>query len=270
MAKFILALDQGTTSSRAIVFDRRGQIIATAQQEFRQIFPQPGWVEHDAAEIWSTQLQCAQSALRQAGAKARDVAAIGVTNQRETTVIWDRATGAPIANAIVWQDRRTAERCRALRERGVEPRVTEQTGLLLDPYFSATKIEWLLDHVPGARARARARRAGVRHDRYVADLESDRRRRARHRRQQRVAHAAARPSFACMERRAARAVQRAARGVAARDRVERRDRHHSAAALSVSRSRSAAMPAINRPPRSARRVSAWAWRRTRSAPALSC
>ena len=154
MAKFVLALDQGTTSSRAIVFDRRGRIIATAQQEFGQIFPQPGWVEHDAAEIWSTQLQCAQSALRQAGASARDVAAIGVTNQRETTVIWDRATGTPIGNAIVWQDRRTAEQCRSLRERGVESRVTEKTGLLLDPYFSATKIEWLLDHVPGARARA--------------------------------------------------------------------------------------------------------------------
>ena len=154
MAKFILALDQGTTSSRAIVFDRHGRIIASAQQEFRQIFPQPGWVEHDAAEIWSTQLQCAQSALRQAGASARDVAAIGVTNQRETTVIWDRATGTPIANAIVWQDRRTAEQCAALRARGVEPRVTEKTGLLLDPYFSATKAAWLLDHVPGARARA--------------------------------------------------------------------------------------------------------------------
>ncbi len=154
MAKFVLALDQGTTSSRAIVFDRRGRIIGSAQQEFRQIFPQPGWVEHDAAEIWSTQLQCAQSALRQAGARARDVAAIGVTNQRETTVVWDRATGTPIANAIVWQDRRTADRCRALRERGAEPRVTERTGLLLDPYFSATKVEWLLDHVPGARARA--------------------------------------------------------------------------------------------------------------------
>ncbi|MBA3253725.1 MAG: glycerol kinase GlpK [Burkholderiaceae bacterium] len=154
MAKFVLALDQGTTSSRAIVFDRRGRIIASAQQEFRQIFPQPGWVEHDAGEIWSTQLQCAQSALRQAGASARDVAAIGVTNQRETTVIWDRATGTPIANAIVWQDRRTAEQCRALRERGVESRVTEKTGLLLDPYFSATKVAWLLDHVPGARARA--------------------------------------------------------------------------------------------------------------------
>ncbi|MDQ3215598.1 MAG: FGGY family carbohydrate kinase, partial [Pseudomonadota bacterium] len=154
MTKFILALDQGTTSSRAIVFDRRGRIVSSAQQEFRQIFPQPGWVEHDAAEIWSAQLQCAQTALRQAGASARDVAAIGVTNQRETTVIWDRATGTPIANAIVWQDRRTADRCKALRERGVEFRVTQQTGLLLDPYFSATKIEWLLDHVPGARVRA--------------------------------------------------------------------------------------------------------------------
>ena len=154
MAKFVLALDQGTTSSRAIVFDRRGRIVATAQQEFRQVFPQPGWVEHDAAEIWSTQLQCAHSALRQASASAGDVAAIGVTNQRETTVIWDRATGTPIANAIVWQDRRTAGRCQALREQGVESRVTEKTGLLLDPYFSATKIEWLLDHVPGARGRA--------------------------------------------------------------------------------------------------------------------
>ena len=154
MTKFILALDQGTTSSRAIVFDRRGSVISTAQQEFRQLFPQPGWVEHDAYEIWSTQLQCAQSALRQAGASASDVVAIGVTNQRETAVIWDRATGTPIANAVVWQDRRTAQRCQALRDSGVESRVTDKTGLLLDPYFSATKIEWLLDHVPGARARA--------------------------------------------------------------------------------------------------------------------
>ncbi len=154
MAKFVLALDQGTTSSRAIVFDQRGRIITTAQKEFRQIFSQPGWVEHDAAEIWSTQLECAQSALRQAGANKGDVAAIGVTNQRETTVIWDRANGVPIANAIVWQDRRTAERCQALRARGIEADVTATTGLLLDPYFSATKIEWLLDHVPGARTRA--------------------------------------------------------------------------------------------------------------------
>ena len=154
MSKYVLALDQGTTSSRAIVFDRRGQIVTTAQQEFRQIFPQPGWVEHDAAEIWSTQLSCAHTALRQAGATASDIAAIGVTNQRETTVIWDRSSGAPIANAIVWQDRRTAERCQSLRDRGVEATVSAKTGLLLDPYFSATKIEWLLDHTPGARARA--------------------------------------------------------------------------------------------------------------------
>jgi glycerol kinase len=154
MSKYVLALDQGTTSSRAIVFDRRGALIATAQKEFRQIFPQPGWVEHDAAEIWSTQLECAQSALRQAGAAAADIAAIGVTNQRETVVLWDRASGAPVANAIVWQDRRTAERCAELRAAGTEETVRRKTGLVLDPYFSATKLGWLLDHVPGARGRA--------------------------------------------------------------------------------------------------------------------
>jgi glycerol kinase len=154
MAKYVLALDQGTTSSRAILFDRRGAPVAASQKEFRQIFPQPGWVEHDAAEIWSTQLACAQSALRQAGVAAGDVAAVGVTNQRETVVLWDRASGAPVANAIVWQDRRTAERCAELRDAGVEERVRARTGLVLDPYFSATKLAWLLDHVPGARTRA--------------------------------------------------------------------------------------------------------------------
>jgi glycerol kinase len=152
--KYVLALDQGTTSSRAILFNQAGRIVASAQQEFRQIFPQPGWVEHDPNEIWSTQLACAQSALRQSGAAAGDVAAIGITNQRETTVLWDRATGQPISNAIVWQDRRTGERCAALRDSGADVRVRERTGLVLDPYFSATKIEWLLDHVPGARSRA--------------------------------------------------------------------------------------------------------------------
>jgi glycerol kinase len=151
---FLLALDQGTTSSRAIVFDRAGRPVASAQREFRQHYPQPGWVEHDAAEIWSTQLACARAALRDAGVDAQAVAGIGIANQRETTVIWDRATGAPIAPAIVWQDRRTAAACAALRERGVEERVRAKTGLLLDPYFSATKIAWLLDHVPGARRRA--------------------------------------------------------------------------------------------------------------------
>ena len=152
--KYVLALDQGTTSSRAIVFDRSGRIVTSAQQEFRQIYPQPGWVEHDAGEIWSTQLSCAQAALRQGGIAVRDIAGIGITNQRETTVLWDRSTGAPIAHAIVWQDRRTAGLCASLRERGHEESVTRKTGLVLDPYFSATKIAWLLDHVPGARARA--------------------------------------------------------------------------------------------------------------------
>jgi len=150
----VLALDQGTTSSRAIVFNRAGRIVASAQKEFRQIYPQAGWVEHDAGEIWSTQLECAQAALRQAGIAASALAGIGITNQRETTVLWDRASGAPIANAIVWQDRRTADACAALRERGVEARVRAKTGLVLDPYFSATKIAWLLDHVPDARRRA--------------------------------------------------------------------------------------------------------------------
>jgi glycerol kinase len=154
MTRYVLALDQGTTSSRAILFDRAGQPVAVAQREFRQIFPQPGWVEHDPCEIWDTQLACARQALREAGATAADVAALGITNQRETTLIWERATGAPIANAIVWQDRRTADLCARLREQGAEPRFTEKTGLLLDPYFSGTKIGWLLDNVPGARARA--------------------------------------------------------------------------------------------------------------------
>ena len=147
MAKFVLALDQGTTSSRAIVFDQRGRIITTAQKEFRQIFSQPGWVEHDAAEIWSTQLECAQSALRQAGASKGDVAAIGVTNQRETTVIWDRANGDRERDCLAGPPHSRA--LSGAARRGVEA-VTATTGLLLDPYFSATKIEWLLDHVPGA------------------------------------------------------------------------------------------------------------------------
>ena len=154
MTRYVLALDQGTTSSRAILFDRDGRAVSSAQQEFRQIFPQPGWVEHDATEIWRTQLDCARRSLTQPGATAADIAAIGITNQRETTVIWERASGRPIANAIVWQDRRTADACAALRSRGLEGLFTRKTGLLLDPYFSGTKVAWLLDHVPGARRRA--------------------------------------------------------------------------------------------------------------------
>ena len=154
MPEYILAFDQGTTSSRAIVFDRGGNICRVAQKEFRQIFPQPGWVEHDAREIWSTQIGVAGEALAGAGLKASDIAAIGVTNQRETTVIWDRATGRPIHNAIVWQDRRTAADCEALRAAGHELVFQKKTGLLLDSYFSGTKVRWLLDNVEGARKKA--------------------------------------------------------------------------------------------------------------------
>jgi glycerol kinase len=154
MQQYILALDQGTTSSRAILFDRQGQVAACAQQEFPQHFPQPGWVEHDALDIWRSQLACARDVLRQAGIGATQVAAIGIANQRETTVLWDRATGEPVAPAIVWQDRRTAGACDRLREQGRTELIQSKTGLELDAYFSATKLQWLLDHVPGARARA--------------------------------------------------------------------------------------------------------------------
>jgi glycerol kinase len=151
---FVLALDQGTTSSRAIVFDERGSIRGFDQREFPQAFPQPGWVEHDPADIWRSQLETARGALRNAAVAASDVAAIGITNQRETTLLWDRATGVPIANAIVWQDRRTAPLCEELKARGLEATFRAKTGLLLDPYFSGTKIAWLLDNVAGARERA--------------------------------------------------------------------------------------------------------------------
>jgi len=151
---FVLALDQGTTSSRALVFDHAGAVRGMAQQELRQIYPEPGWVEHDPTEIWATQSGVMHEALTKAGITSRDVAAIGVTNQRETTVLWERATGRPLANAIVWQDRRTAPMCDALRAAGHEATFTAKTGLVLDPYFSGTKLKWLLDNVPGARRRA--------------------------------------------------------------------------------------------------------------------
>jgi glycerol kinase len=153
---YVLALDQGTTSSRAILFDRDGGVRGVAQREFRQIFPQPGWVEHDPLEIWTSQAGVAVEVLAGAGARARDVAAIGITNQRETTVVWDRKTGHPIANAIVWQDRRTAGMCDRLKSDGLEPLFRDRTGLVLDAYFSGTKLAWLLEHVDGARARAEA------------------------------------------------------------------------------------------------------------------
>jgi glycerol kinase len=153
---YILALDQGTTSSRAIIFDQQLQIRALAQREFTQIFPQPGWVEHDGREIWSSQLSVAVEALAQAGLTPTDLAGIGITNQRETILLWERSSGLPLHNAIVWQDRRTAPLCERLRSEGLEALFTAKTGLLLDPYFSGTKLAWLLDHIPGARQRAAA------------------------------------------------------------------------------------------------------------------
>lgn len=152
--QYILALDQGTSSSRALVFDRTGKTVSLAQKEFTQHFPQPGRVEHDPEEIWSTQREVALNAVKMAGLRAADIAAIGLTNQRETTVLWEKASGRPVAPAIVWQDRRTADLCERLKEAGLEELFRERTGLLLDPYFSGTKIRWLLDHVDGLRARA--------------------------------------------------------------------------------------------------------------------
>jgi len=151
---FILALDQGTTSSRAILFDQAGGIHGVAQKEFRQIFPQAGWVEHDPKDIWDSQLEVARAVLQKAGVTARDVAAIGITNQRETTLLWDRKSGAPIHNAIVWQDRRTANFCEDLKRAGHRELIRSKTGLVIDAYFSASKLRWLLDNVPGARERA--------------------------------------------------------------------------------------------------------------------
>ena len=155
MPDFVLALDQGTTSSRAILFDRRGRIEAIAQKEFEQLYPRPGWVEHDPNDIWSSQSGVASEALARANVEATDLAAIGITNQRETTIVWDRATLQPIHNAIVWQDRRTAPLIERLKAEGLEPDVQERTGLVLDAYFSGSKVAWILDHVDGARQRAR-------------------------------------------------------------------------------------------------------------------
>ncbi|MBQ0752141.1 MAG: glycerol kinase, partial [Roseovarius sp.] len=152
----ILAIDQGTTSSRAILFDEGMRITATAQEEFAQHFPQSGWVEHDANDLWSTTAGTCRAVIEKAGLTGADIAAIGITNQRETTVVWDRHTGQAIHRAIVWQDRRTSDYCAELRAAGHEPMVAARTGLLLDPYFSGTKLRWILDHVAGARDRAQA------------------------------------------------------------------------------------------------------------------
>ena len=156
MARFIMALDQGTTSSRCILFDRDAKIASLAQKEFQQYYPKPGWVEHNPREIWSSQLSVATEAMAAVGASASDIATIGITNQRGTTILWDRTTGMPVYNAIVWQCRRTAPEIEKLRENGEEKEIRERTGLVPDAYFSATKIAWILDHVEGARAKAEA------------------------------------------------------------------------------------------------------------------
>ena len=154
MANYVMALDAGTTSNRCILFNERGEICSSAQKEFRQYFPQPGWVEHDANEIWSTQLGVAVEAMSKIGAEAADIAAIGITNQRETTIVWDKITGEPVYHAIVWQCRRTSEYCDSLKEKGLTDKFREKTGLVIDAYFSGTKLKWILDHVEGARERA--------------------------------------------------------------------------------------------------------------------
>src|SRR5947209_2805130 len=151
MANYILSLDQGTTSSRAIVFNQQGGIVSIAQKEFKQFFPQPGWVEHDANEIWSSQVGVATEAIIKAGVTPKEINAIGITNQRETTVVWNRTTGKPIWNAIVWQDRRTSDYCQSLVKKGEDKKIREKTGLIADAYFSATKIKWILDHIEGAK-----------------------------------------------------------------------------------------------------------------------
>ena len=154
MAKYIMALDAGTTSNRCILFNEKGEIRSMAQREFTQYFPKPGWVEHDADEIWASQLGVAVEAMNMIGAAAQDIAAIGITNQRETAIVWDRHTGVPVYHAIVWQCRRTADACDALKEKGLTEKFKQKTGLIIDAYFSATKIQWILDHVPGARQKA--------------------------------------------------------------------------------------------------------------------
>lgn len=154
MAKYIMAFDQGTTSSRAIIFDHSGKIVASQNQEFKQIYPKAGWVEHDPMEIWGTQIGVAKGVIEKAGINPEDIAAIGITNQRETTVVWDKNTGKPIYNAIVWQCRRTAPICDELKNKGFDKKIREKTGLVVDAYFSGTKIKWILDNVEGAREKA--------------------------------------------------------------------------------------------------------------------
>ncbi len=188
MSRYLLAIDQGTSSSRAVVYGHDASVLASAQREFPQIFPQPGWVEHDPEAIWASVQSVMRQAMTDVGASAADITAIGITNQRETTLIWDRDSGRCVHNAIVWQDRRTAGTCDVLKRKGAEDLVIGKTGLRLDPYFSATKIAWILDNVPGVRDAARRGRARLRHDRQLPAVAPHRRARTRDRRDQCIAH----------------------------------------------------------------------------------
>jgi glycerol kinase len=174
--KYILALDQGTTSSRAVLISHNGKIHTTAQKEFKQIFPLPGWVEHDPQELWSSQASCITEVLAGSQITPDQIAGIGITNQRETTIVWDRKTGKPLGNAIVWQDRRTTEICQDLKSKGLEPLFRQKTGLLLDPYFSGTKLFWLLKNIPGALEKSKKRRPRLWNCRHLALMETHRRR----------------------------------------------------------------------------------------------
>ena len=176
MAKYVMALDQGTTSSRCILFNEKGLIVSVAQKEFTQIYPAAGWVEHDPMEIWSTQFGVAQEAMARINASAEDIAAIGITNQRETTVVWDKRTGKPVYNAIVWQCRRTAPTCDAIRAKGFDVAIKAKTGLVVDAYFSGTKVKWILDNVEGAREEAENG-----NHRCLVDLEPDQGQKPRYR-----------------------------------------------------------------------------------------
>jgi glycerol kinase len=173
MKKYVISLDAGTTSNRAVIFHEDLDIKGIAQREFTQIYPKPGWVEHDANEIWKTQYDVLKQAIRENGISTSEIAAIGITNQRETTIIWDRKTGAPVANAIVWQDRRTAGFCELLKKQGHIDAIKQKTGLVIDAYFSGTKINWLLENVEGSQATRRKRRIGIRNSRNMARLEID-------------------------------------------------------------------------------------------------
>jgi len=217
----LIAIDQGTTSTRAIVFDAKLTPIAAAQQELRQIYPAPGWVEHDPEDIWSAVIATVREAMAKAGAGAKDIAGIGITNQRETTIVWDRVTGKPIHNAIVWQDRRTADACAALRAAGHEGAVTDRTGLVLDPYFSATKLAWLLATVSGARG-GREGPSCVRDGGLVPALAPHGRQGSRYGCDECLPHVAVRYRSRPMGRRTSKALCNSSRAIAGRARLRGR------------------------------------------------